>query len=191
KSVILYEGETFVDSIALDKNGNFSMEGTASEPTLYQLLVEQESYMLILENGNKVEFNVDLNTPTPYTVKGSESSIKLKELNQMRDRFQEFQMNLQSEFQERINKGEEHAAVQNDLISKNDLYTRELSDQVLKFSQDNEDNLAGFFGMLVLYSVDPTGHEEALVTYAEKAKNLFPNNETVQSFVNHMEEIKP
>src|SRR5690606_38334926 len=96
KSVILYEGETFVDSIAVDENGNFHIEGIASEPTLYELLVEQESYMLILENGDKVEFNADLNTPAQYTVKGSQGSIKMKELNQMRDKFQEFQVNLQS-----------------------------------------------------------------------------------------------
>lgn len=191
ESAILYEGETFVDSITLADNGSFYMEGTASEPTLYELHVEQESYMLILENGDQVEFNADLNTPAQYTVKGSENSIKLQELNQMRDKFQAFQMNLQSEFQERINKGEEHAVVQNDLIAKNDLYTSELSEQVLQFSQDNEDNLAGFFGMLVLYSIDPTGQEEVLVTYAEKAKDLFPNNLTAQSFAAHMEEIKP
>ncbi len=191
KSVILYEGETFVDSIAVDENGNFHIEGIASEPTLYELLVEQESYMLILENGDKVEFNADLNTPAQYTVKGSEGSIKMKELNQMRDKFQEFQVNLQSEFEKRLSNGEERDVVQNDLVAKNDLYTSEMSRQVLKFAQENEDNLAGFFGMLVLYSVDPTGHEEVLVGYAEKAKSRFPNNQTVQSFAAHMEEIKP
>lgn len=191
KSVILYEGETFVDSIALDKNGNFHMEGTATEPTLYELLVEQDSYMLILEDGDKVEFSADLNAPTEYKVTGSESSLKLQELNQLRDRFQEFQANLQSEFEERLRNGEQHDVVQNDLVAKNDLYTGELSEKVLKFSQDNEDNLAGFFGMLVLYSVDPTGHEEVLVDYAEKAKTMFPSNQTVQSFAAHMEEIKP
>lgn len=191
KSVILYEGETFVDSIALDENGSFYMEGTASEPTLYELLVEQEPYMLILENGDKVEFNADLNAPTQYTVKGSEGSMKLKELNQMRDKFQEFQMDLQSEFEKRLSNGEERDVVQNDLVAKNDLYTGELSQQVLKFSRDNEDNLVGFFGMLVLYSVDPTGQEEVLVKYAEKATSQFPNNQTVQSFAAHMEEIKP
>lgn len=190
-SILLYEGETFVDSIALDNDGNFYMEGAAAEPTLYELVVEQQSFMLVLENGEKVEFNVDLNTPDQYVVKGSETSAKLKELNQMRDKFQEQQMRLQSEFEQRIGSGEEHATVQNDLIAKNDLFTSELAEQVLQFSQDNEDNLAGFFGMLVLYSVDPTGHEETLVAYAEKAQRLFPNNETAQSFAAHMQEIKP
>lgn len=191
RSIVLYEGETFVDSIALDESGNFYMEGTALEPTLYELLVEQESYMLILENGEKVEFKTDLNAPRQYTVKGSETSTKLKELNEMRDRFQEHQMNLQNEFEQRLGKGEEQAVVQHDLIAKNDVYTSDLAEQVLQFARNNEDNLAGFFGMLVLYSVDPTGYEEVLVEYAEKARHQFPNNETAQSFATHMEEIKP
>src|SRR5690606_22962833 len=191
RSIVLYEGETFVDSIALDESGNFYMEGTALEPTLYELLVEQESYMLILENGEKVEFKADLNAPRQYTVKGSETSTKLKELNEMRDRFQEHQMNLQNEFEQRLGKGEEQAVVQHDLIAKNDVYTSDLAEQVLQFARNNEDNLAGFFGMLVLYSVDPTGYEEVLVEYAEKARYQFPNNETAQSFATHMEEIKP
>ncbi|MBD1421367.1 TlpA disulfide reductase family protein [Sphingobacterium chuzhouense] len=191
ESVMLYEGETFVDSIILDENGNFYMEGIASEPTVYELHVEQESYMLVVENGEKVEFNTDLNAPDQYTIQGSETSAKMKELNQMRDKFQEHQMNLQREFEQRLSNGEEHAAVQNDLIAKDNLYTSELSEQVLQFSRDNEDNLAGFFGMLVLYSVDPIGHEEVLVEYAEKAQRQFPNNQTVQSFATHMEEIKP
>lgn len=190
-SILLYEGETFVDSIALDDDGNFYMEGTAPEPTLYELVVEQQSFMLVMENGEKVEFNTDLNTPDLYTVKGSETSAKLKELNEMRDKFQEQQMGLQSEFEQRVGNGEEQAAVQNDLIAKNDLFTSELSEQVLQFSLDNEDNLAGFFGMLVLYSVDPAGHEDILVEYAEKAQRLFPNNPTAQSFAEHMQEIKP
>ncbi len=191
KTIILYEGETFADSIILDENGNFHMEGVAPEPTLYQLHVEQQSYMLVLENGEKVEFNADLNTPNEYIVKGSETSAKLQALNQMRDKFQEQQMGLQSEFEQRLNSGEERSVVQHELMEKNDRYTSELSGQVLQFSQDNDDNLAGFLGMLVLYSVDPTGHEETLVAYAEKAKNKFPDNETVQSFAAHMETIKP
>ena len=84
ESVMLYEGETFVDSIILDENGNFYMEGIASEPTVYELHVEQESYMLVVENGEKVEFNTDLNAPDQYTIQGSETSAKMKELNQMR-----------------------------------------------------------------------------------------------------------
>src|SRR3546814_372556 len=100
-------------------------------------------------------------------------------------------MGLQKEFEQRLGNGEDRAVVQQELIAKHDRYTDELAEKILQFSADNTDNLAGFFGMLVLYSVDPEEHEQELVAYAEKAKERFPQNETVQSFASHMAEIKP
>lgn len=191
QSILLYEGETFVDSIALDEKGNFYIEGTATGPTLYELVVEQGAYMLIFENGQEIVFNTDLSAPHEYAVKGSEASLKMKELNQLRDKFQEQQMGLQREYEERIHNGEERNAIQNDLMLKNAVLTREMSEQVLKFTKENEDNIAGFYGMLALFSVDAEEHEEILIAYTEKAKNLFPNNQTAQAFVAHMEAIKP
>ncbi|HWK58297.1 MAG TPA: TlpA disulfide reductase family protein [Parapedobacter sp.] len=190
-NVMLYAGEALVDSIAVDKNGNFSITGTALGPTLYELVIGQQSYMLVLENGEKVELSVDMDQPAQYTVKGSETSAKLKEVAAIRDKFQEQQMDLQKEFEQRMANGEDRAVVQQELIAKHDRYTSELAEQIVRFSTDNTDNLAGFFGILVLYSVDPDGHEQELVAYAEKAKDRFPNDKTVQSFAAHMQEIKP
>src|SRR5690606_15059603 len=86
-NVMLYAGEALVDSIAVDKNGNFSITGTALGPTLYELVIGQQSYMLVLENGEKVELSVDMDQPAQYTVKGSETSAKLKEVAAIRDKF--------------------------------------------------------------------------------------------------------
>lgn len=190
ETVMLYEGETFLDSLALDEKGSFYMEGTAEGPTAYQLVVGQAGYMLILENGDKVEFSTDLHNAQEYSVKGSKASAKMKELNQLMDKFQEQQMGLQDEFEERLGNGEDQSVVQNELIQKDALFSQEISKQLVKFTQENEDNLAGFFGMLMLFSVNETEHEQALVSYAEKAKDQFPNNETVQAFAEHMESIK-
>lgn len=191
QKIALFEGEKLVDSIDLDQNGRFSTKGVAPDPTLFELVAGQEAFMLILENGEKIEFNADLSQPKQYTVKGSPASKKMKELNQMRERFQAFQAELQNEFEQRLEKSENQATIQNDLMQKNDKYVSQLSADVLKFARNNEDNLAGFFGMLVLYSIDPTRQEEVVVQYAEKAKHQFPKNQIVQSFVTHMEEIKP
>lgn len=191
KTLMLYEGETVVDSIGLDNNGNFKFEGSATEPTLYELVAEQESYMLILENGEDVKFKADLNQAGKYTVKGSETSAKLKQVVDIREKYQAHQENLQEEFETRVNNGEDQEAVRKDMALKDEQFSRDLADDALQFSEDNMDNLAGFFGILVLYSVDPTGHEETLVKYAEEAKQQFPNNEIVQAFAQHMEQIKP
>lgn len=190
-AIAIFEGEEFIDSIALDSKGNFQFEGAAIEPTLYELVAGQHAYMLILENGEHVEFTADLNEQGKYTVGGSETSEKLKQVMDIRDKFQEKQADLQQEFETRLSGGEDRNAVQNDLVAKNEQFAAELGEEALQFSQENTENLAGFFGMLVLYSVDPTGHEETLVNYAEHAKKQFPNNQTVQAFVAHMEEMKP
>lgn len=191
KSIILYEGNAVVDSIALDKKGEFQLEGSAPEAALYTLLVGQRPYMLILENGEDVEFNADLNNTGQYTVSGSENSSKLKELDAIREKFQEQQGTLQSEFEQRMSSGEEMSILQNELMERNDVYISELSKQALQFSQENKDNLAGFYGMMILYSVDPTGHEEALIKYVEEVQDKFPGNHVVQSFAGHMKELKP
>ena len=190
-NIMLYEGEVLVDSIAVDESGAFSMEGSASEPALYELVVGQQSYMLVLDNGDHVELHVDVDQPVQYTVTGSETSAKLKEVAAMRDQFQQQQMDLQQEFEQRLSNGEDRGIVQQELLAKHERFTGALAEQVMQFSTANADNLAGFFGMLMLYSVDPDGHEQELVAYAEKAGEKFPNNETVQSFAAHMKEIKP
>lgn len=190
-NVVLFEGDKQIESATLDKNKEFNLEGSAPHAGLYTLLVGEQSYMLVLENGEAVEFEVDLKNPNDYKVSGSETSAKLKELGAVRETFQKQQAALGEEFEKRIENGEEAAVVQTDLMAKSERFIADLSEQVVQFSLENKDNLAGFFGMLMLYSVDPVGQEQVLVSYAEEAKGKFPNNEVVQSFANHMAEIKP
>lgn len=191
RDVVLYEGETKIESTTLDQNNDFHFEGNAPEAGLYTLLVGERPYMLVLENGEAAEFEVDMKQPSDYTVSGSITSSKLKELDAARETFQKQQTALGEEFEERMNNGEEASVVQSELMAKSERFVAGLSEQLIRFSRENEDNLAGFFGMLVLYSVDPTGQEQALVSYAEKVQDKFPNNEAVQSFTSHMAEIKP
>lgn len=191
KHLILSEGNENIDSIQLDTNNEFYFEGKAPQATLYTLLVGQRPYMLVLEDGEQVEFIADFNEPDNYSVTGSEISSKMKKLDALRAPFQEQQANLQREFQQRMSSGEEMSVVQGELLAKNDSINRKLAEPVLQFAQENKDNLAGFYGMLILYSVDQTGQEQAVIEYVENIQNVFPKNHDVQSFANHIEEIKP
>jgi len=192
KKILLYEGETVVDSVALGKDNKFKFEGTATEATLYTLIVGQQPYMLVLKNGEQVEFKTDLNNDAAqYSVSGSETSSKLQELAVIRERFQKEQTALQNEYEQRIEKGEEASAVQRELMEKSYNSIGQLSEQALQFSNENKDNLAGFYGMLFLFSIDPTTYEEQLIKYAEETKSKFPDNPFVQSFAKHMEGLKP
>lgn len=187
----VFEGEVATHSVDLENNGEFEFEGNAPDATLYTLLVGQRPFLLIVKNGEEVEFTADLNDASNYTVKGSEASVKMKELDAITEKFREQQNGLQMEFEQRMEANEEPSAIQHDLMAKNQTYVSELSKQVLPFISENRENLAGFYAMLTLYSIDPTGHEQGMIQYMEEIQGKFPNNQEVQMYAAQMEEIKP
>ncbi len=190
-SIQVYEEEVASHSIELKGNGEFKFEGNAPDATLYTLLVGQRPFMLIVKNGEEVEFSADLKDPGNYTVTGSETSVKMKELDAITEKFRNQQNSLQREFEQRMEANEEPSAIQHDLMAKNQNYVSELSKQVLPFISENKNNLAGFYAMLTLYSIDPTGHEQRMIQYMEEIEGKFPNNGEVQMYAAQMEEIKP
>src|SRR5690606_37302925 len=191
KSIQVYEGEAASYTIDLEGSGEFHFEGSAPDAALYTLLVGQRPFMLIVENGDEITFNADLKNPGSYTVTGSKASVKMKELDAITDSFRQQQNGMQAEFEQRMEAREEPSLIQQDLMAKNQTYVSELSKQVLPFALENKDNLAGFYAMLTLYSVDPTGHEEEMIRYMEDIQGKFPNNQEVQLYATQMEAIKP
>lgn len=191
KKVLLYEGDNIVDSAFLNEDDNFRFKRTALEAKPYTLVVANRPYMLVLMNGDNVEFSTDLNkSEDQYTVKGSEVSARLQKLSTIRAAFQKSQNEIQAEFEKRI-LTEDEATVQSELTKKNDAIIAENSKQTFNFAQDNRDNLAGFYAMLSLFSLDPIAYEKELISYADEARVKFPDNSAVQSFANHMAELKP
>lgn len=191
KKVLLYEGEKIVDSATLDEDNKFKFERAAKEATPYTLLAGSQPYMLVLKNGDQIEFKTDLNnTEVRYTVSGSEISSKLQKLDIIRSKFQKEQAALQNEYEQRINKGENASAVQGELMEKSFNSTKVSAKLALQFADENKDNLAGFYGALFVFSIDPTTYENELIQYAAHAKAKFAGNSFVDSFAKHMAEIK-
>jgi len=192
KKVLLYEGENVVDSAFLNENKKFRFRRTALEAKPYTLVVGSRPYMLVLENGDDVEFETDLNkNEDQYSIKGSEISSKLQKLSSIRGAFQRSQNEIQDEFEKRSKNGEKVEEVQSELMLKHQGILDKTAQQTLQFSNDNRDNLAGFYGMLSLFSLDPVTYEKELIEYADEARVKFPNNSSVQFFSNHMAELKP
>ena len=192
KMVYLYEGESPIDSTEFDGNNNFHFERKAEGSNLYTLVVGYTPYLLILENGDKVEFKANLNdSEAQYTVKGSEASAKLQELAVIRTQYQSAQSELQSEFEQRVEDGESESAVQSELMAKSFESTKNVAEEAFKFANENRKNLAGFYGYLFVYSIDPTGYEKEIIEYSEEAQTTFANNQYVQSFVDHIIKLKP
>ena len=71
-----------LDTVKIEKNGQFEFNGKHTEPDYYYLNIENKSIMLILQNGEKVVLNADYNTfGEKYTVEGSEDSKVIMEFN--------------------------------------------------------------------------------------------------------------
>src|SRR5690606_37540184 len=87
--------------------------------------------------------------------------------------------------------GENVEIVQRELMVKHQAILDETAQQTLRFAKENKENLAGFYGMLSLFSLDPITYEKELIAYADTARVKFPNNSSVQFFSNHMAELKP
>jgi peroxiredoxin len=188
---LLYEGDNIVDSAFLNEDDNFRFRRTALEAKPYTLVVANRPYMLVLVNGDNVEFSTDLEkNDDEYTVKGSEISSRLQKLSTIRAAFQKSQSEIQAEYERRI-LSEDEASVQSELMKKNDVIIEQNSKQTFDFAQENRDNLAGFYAMLSLFSLDPITYEKELIGYADEVRVKFPDNSAVQSFANHMAELKP
>ena len=75
---------TFVDSVKLDKKGNFELKGTASDPTFYLLQVSNTNFVtLLLDSADRVTIEGNYaNLAFDYDVEGSANSKEIQELNQ-------------------------------------------------------------------------------------------------------------
>src|SRR5690606_9857214 len=190
KKVLLYDGETLVDSAMLDATAKFSFERTVSEPSLYTLVIGFRPYMFILGQNDVVTFKTDLKDGENYEVTGSPLTAELQKLAAIRAKLQKEQSQLESEFESRAEKGEDPGAVQNELMQKSMTSVEAAAAGTYAFANENRDNLAGFYGMLFLSSLDAASYESELIKYAEEEAVNYPNNVTAQSFVKHFAELK-
>jgi len=73
------ERNILIDSGKTSKDGQFSIDASATEESLFRIKFEQGKYILLaLKNGNKAVIAGDWNQLENYTVSGSSGSIALK-----------------------------------------------------------------------------------------------------------------
>jgi len=187
--VLLYEGDAVVDSAFLNENNEFRFRRTAIEPRFYSLVINENQYLLVLENGDKVNFVADFaKDPQQYTITGSAVSQKIQELGAIQREYNKKLNDIEAEYSEKVkaDPANESAIRENSFASYQKVLD-ESSNATLAFAKENKGNLAGFYAML---SLDPARYEQELITYADSIASKFPTNTSVQSFVNHMAELK-
>lgn len=189
KKVYLYEGTAIIDSAFLNESNEFRFRRGAIEPRFYTLDAGEFQYPMVLQNGDKVGFEVDFGKdPFQYTISGSEVSEKIKSFGEIRNKYEKESAEIENEFSANMkeNPGNE-TLIREKSFAKFQKMLESSGKETLEFAEKNKDNLAGFYAVL---SLDPSLYEKQMIDYAEEIKDKFPENSTVQSFVNHMAELK-
>ncbi len=74
-----------IDSFNIGENAKFKFVGTAEKPGIYRLnFAGKKAIDVVLDNSSKIEVQIDPKmSMAEYEVKGSESSLKIKEINKI------------------------------------------------------------------------------------------------------------
>ena len=190
KKALLYETDQLIDSAFLNENSEFKFRRVSPDANFYTIVVGEKSFLLVAKNGDELNFKTNYtDTTNIYTIEGSEESEKIRDFNKISNDYRKIYQQIQSEYSKTIavNPAAKDS-IYNELMPKFQSNMDKFSETAFKFAQDNKDNLAGFFAA---GTIDQNKYEQELIAYAEEIKPKFPNNKSVQSFVNKMLEIKP
>jgi peroxiredoxin len=191
KKVMLYRADQLIDSAFLNDKGEFKFKRNEPDADFYSMAIGEKNFLVIAENGDEINFETDLaDSSNTYKIDGSEASEKVREFNQISNKYGKVYLQLQQQYEQAL-------AVHPD--SKDSIYNSlmpifqenmdKFSEEALEFGKKNKDNLAGFYAVGSIN--DPDKFEPELIKYADDIKTKFPNNKSVQAFVAKMENLKP
>lgn len=190
KKVLLYQNNELIDSAFLNENQEFKFTRVAPNADFYNLSLNDQSIIFVAQNGDKLEFKLDLNKPAgSYEVNGNDASEKLQIFNELSAKYTKVFAEIQEEFVEKVSENPELQDSLNEVLGPR--YEQNLqaySQAALKFGKEQSDNLAGFYAMSTL---DQVKFEQPLIEYAAKIKGKFPQNEAVNQFIKRMDAIAP
>ncbi len=191
KKVYLYKTDKLIDSALLSDRGEFKFKRTAPDPDFYTLAFGEKSFMVIAQNGDDITFETNIaDSANIYQIGGSEASEKVREFNQISNKYGQGYVKLQHDYEAALaihpnSKDSIYNSLMPQLLKNMDAYAVE----ALEFSEKNKGNLAGFYAIGTINN--PDKYEAEMIKFAEDIKPLFPKNTAVQSFVAKMENIKP
>ncbi len=178
-----------VDSTFLNEDQEFKLKYASVQPRFYQLIIGDNSYMIIAKNGNKINFETDFRNPNKaYEAKGSEEEKEITAFNKILDQYSQSSNALAKDYTYQI---------QADTLKRDSLieaFTKQSKNlakpfmaKAYAFIQENKDALTSFFAANIILGVDPVTYELPIINYAEEVKSKFPDNRDVQLFVKQME----
>lgn len=190
KKVLLYEADSLVDSAFLNEDSEFKFRRVAPDANFYTLVIGEKNFLIIGRNGEEIDLKTNYSdTTNTYTIKGSDESAKIQDINTIQADFGKIYQKLQNDYAAKVaadtsKKDSIYNAIMPEFQANMDKY----SETVFKFVQENKDNLAGFYAA---GTIDQNKYELQLIKYAEEIKAKFPKNKAVMMFVSKMEGLKP
>ena len=180
---------TVLDSTTLSDKGEFKFSSIAPETDFFRVNIGENEYMLIAKNGDAINLSADLTDKDhKYKITGADDAEKLTEFNSLKFKLSSKLDSVKTAFEK---EAETSTVSRGVLIQK---YTpsymkamEDLNNGIIKFAQDNTQSLVSFYAISL---INPTGHENAMVTYAEKVGDDLKKNSAVKSFVDKIVKLK-
>ena len=194
QKVYLFVGDSLgqmkpIDSTFLNEDQKFTLKAKSVDPNFYQLLIGQKSYMVVVQNGNEIEFKTDLsNAGGSYEVKGSKESEQLTAYNKITTDFSMKTGQLAETYSKMIIQNESN---KDEIIAEFNVKSQEFAAPFMKNSMEfvkaNDKTLTAFYAANIMLGMDASNYENELIKYSETAIVSFPNNKSVQFFAKQME----
>ncbi|RKD14374.1 alkyl hydroperoxide reductase [Pelobium manganitolerans] len=180
---------TPIDSTFLNEDKKFSLTAKSEEPDFYQVAIGQQTFLVIAENGDKIELKADLSRPGGnYELKGSDEADKITEYNKITADFSEKNGKLAEEYSQKITAD---VGSREQLIAeyngKMQTLAQPFMEQSMKFIENNKKSLTAFFAANVMMGMNHDAYEKQLIDYSQKAKEYFPKNKAIVSFAEQMQ----
>jgi peroxiredoxin len=150
-----------------------------------------KSFLVIAQNGDEINFETNLkDTLNTYKIEGSEASEKVRDFNQISNKYGQVYVKLQKDYEQALAiHPDAKDSIYNSLMPVFQENMDKYSAEALEFGKKNKDNLAGFYAVGSISN--PDKYEPEMIEYAGDIKARFPNNKSVQAFVQKMEKLKP
>lgn len=189
QTVSLYEGDRKLDSVFLNEQGEFVLRRAAPHPRLLTLQAGNNTYHLILQNGDRLTFRTDLMAEQKaYEISGSPLSEKIKRFAGKIAEKEQFEAELEAAFASQATELDDAALIdlRQQFMQKYRQYMQAYTDDVVRFANEHDD-LAGFFAMSTL---DKELAEAELIAYADRIAGRWDDNVQVRQFVEEMARLK-
>jgi len=178
-----------LDSTVLSDKGEFQFVNSAAEADFFRVKIDNNEYMLIARNGDKIKLEADLADETmAYKLSGAEEADKLEELNKTKNSYTAKIAALQTQFEQNVERDpRSRDAIINQMRPALIKEQEGLVNYIIKFAMENTSSLAGFYA---INSLNPSDYEQELLAYADKIKSNFNKNQAVTDFLVRMAKLR-